>query len=177
MSIAQKLLAEMDEEFAGTRKFLELVPDDKLTWKPHEKSMELGYLAWHIADMPGWCRETVAKDLLSMSEEDGAEMMRAREGKKRADMLARFDRDASEAREVLAKASDSDLEQHWKMEWAGQVVIDSPREQVIRKWVLNHMIHHRAQLGVYYRLLGMAIPGMYGPSADEMPAQESATAS
>jgi uncharacterized damage-inducible protein DinB len=177
MTIAQKLLAEMDEEFAGTRKFLELVPDDKLMWKPHEKSMELGYLAWHISDTPGWCHEAVTKDTLSLSEEDGAKMLQEREGKQRADILARFDQYVRDARESLAKAADADLEQHWKMEWAGQVVIDSPREQVIRKWVLNHMIHHRAQLGVYYRLLGIAIPGMYGPSADEMATEESAAAS
>ncbi len=168
MSTAEKLLPEFDEEFANTRKFLELVPDDKLAWKPHEKSMELGRLAWHLVDFPGWCRETVKQDCLKMTEEDGAKMRNAWKDKKRADMLARFDRELPEARGLLANASDADLAHHWKMEWGGEVIIDSPREQVLRKWVLNHMIHHRAQLGVYLRLNGIAIPGVYGPSADEM---------
>lgn len=168
MSISDKLLPEFDEEFAGTRKFLALVPDDKLSWKPHEKSMELGRLAWHIVDFPEWCRDTLKQDFLKLTAEDGEKLMHGWKGKKRADMLARFDRELPVARGLLAKAGDADLEHHWKMEWNGEVIIDSPREQVLRKWVLNHMIHHRAQLGVYLRLNGVAIPGVYGPSADEM---------
>lgn len=167
MSTAQKLLSEFDEEFATTRKFLERVPDDKLTWKPHEKSMELGRLAWHVADFPEWCRDTLKKDGLKMTEEDGAQMMNGWKEKKRADLLARFDRDLPEARAALAAASDASLANHWKMEWNGQVVVDSPREEVLRKWVLNHLIHHRAQLGVYLRLNNIPVPGAYGPSADE----------
>jgi len=168
MSISDKLLSEFDEEFANTRKFLALVPDDKLTWKPHEKSMELGRLAWHIADFPEWCRDTIKKDALKLTEEDGAKMMEDWKNKKRADMLARFDKELPEARTALAGANDAAMASHWKMEWAGQLVVDSPREQVLRKWVLSHMIHHRAQLGVYLRLNNIAIPGSYGPSADEM---------
>ncbi|MBV8550329.1 MAG: DUF664 domain-containing protein [Acidobacteriaceae bacterium] len=168
MSPSEKLLSEFDEEFAATRGFLERVPDDKLTWKPHEKSMELGRLAWHLADFPEWCRNIFKDDVLKMTEEDGAKAMRACEGKRRADILAKFDRELPEARAMLAKAGDADMAHPWKMEWAGQVIIDSPREQVFRKWVMNHMIHHRAQLGVYLRLNGIAIPGVYGPSADEM---------
>lgn len=169
MKIAEKLLPEFDEEFAMTRRFLENVPDDKLAWKPHPKSMELGRLAWHITDMPHWCAETLKRDTMTLTEADGAEAMHGWEGKTRADMLARFDRDLPEARAELAEASDVDMAGHWKMEWGGQTIIDSPREDVIRKWVLSHMIHHRAQLGVYLRLNGIAVPGAYGPSADEMP--------
>lgn len=168
MSTSNKSLTEFDEEFASTRKFLELVPDDKLTWKPHEKSMELGRLAWHIADFPEWCRDTLQKDGLKLTPEDGAKMADEWKGKKRADMLARFDRHLPEARAALVNAADSDMQRPWKMEWAGQVIIDSPKDEVLRKWVLNHMIHHRAQLGVYLRLNGIPIPGVYGPSADEM---------
>jgi len=168
MSISEKLLSEFDEEFASTRKFLELVPDDKLTWKPHEKSMELGRLAWHLCDFPEWCRDIYRQDFLRMTEEDGAKARDGWKGKKRADMVARFDLALPEARAVLAKAGEADMAHHWKMEWAGQVIIDSPREQVLRKWVLNHMVHHRAQLGVYLRLNNIPIPGVYGPSADEM---------
>jgi uncharacterized damage-inducible protein DinB len=177
MTIAEKLMAEVNEEFEGTRKMLALVPDDKLTWKPHEKSMELGCLAWHVSDGPEWLRDTIKQDSFRMTEEEGASMANRWKGKKRADMLARFDRDLAEAREALGKASDDDMARHWKMEWQGQVIVDSPREQVLRKWVLNHMIHHRAQLGVYLRLNNIAIPGMYGPSADEMAGQTTAVSS
>ena len=169
MTISQKLMPEFNEEFGLTRKFLEKVPDDKLTWKPHEKSMELGRLAWHITDFPHWCIETLQRDSMQLTEQDGAEATHGWKGKKRQDMLARFDGELPEARSALANASDADMAHHWKMEWGGQTIIDNPREDVLRKWVLNHMIHHRAQLGVYLRLNGVAVPGSYGPSADEMP--------
>lgn len=167
MANTAKLLTEFDEEFATTRKFLALVPDDKLTWKPHAKSMELGRLAWHIANFPDWCRETCKQDVLKMTEADGAKASGEWKDKKRGDMLQRFDHDLPEARNLLAKASDGDMARHWKMEWAGQVIIDGPRDEVLRKWVMNHMVHHRAQLGVYLRMNDIAIPGSYGPSADE----------
>jgi uncharacterized damage-inducible protein DinB len=168
MTTAEKLLPEFDQEFGLTRKFLDLVPDDKLTWKPHEKSMELGRLAWHIADFPEWCRSTLANDILKMTEEDGDKARDEWRDKTRADMLSRFDRDLPGARAAVQKATEADMAHHWKMEWAGQTIIDSPRDEVYRKWVMNHMIHHRAQLGVYFRLNGIAIPGSYGPSADEI---------
>lgn len=167
MSIAGKLLPEFDEEFVNTRKFLALVPDDKLMWKPHEKSMELGRLAWHIVDFPEWCRDTLKQDGVKFSEADGEAMMNGWKGKTRADMLSKFDSILGEARSALENASDADMTKHWTMEWAGQVVVDSPREDVLRKWVMNHMVHHRAQLGVYLRLNNIPIPGVYGPSADE----------
>ena len=130
--------------------------------------MELGRLAWHITDFPDWCRDTLKQDVLKMTQEDGEKAMNGWKGKRRADMLARFDDGLPVARAMLAKASDAEMGHPWRMEWDGQVFIDSPREQVLRKWVLNHMVHHRAQLGVYLRLNGIAIPGVYGPSADEM---------
>ncbi len=164
----ERLLAEFDEEFAATRSFLALVPDDKLTWKPHDKSMELGRLAWHLSDFPEWCRDTFKQDFMKLTPEDGDKAMHAWKDKKRADILAKFDRDLPEARAMLAKAGDAEMAHHWKLEWGGQVLIDSPRDQVLRKWVFSHMVHHRAQLGVYLRLNGIAIPGVYGPSADEM---------
>jgi uncharacterized damage-inducible protein DinB len=165
---AEKLLSQLQEEFANTRKFLERVPDDKLGWKPHEKSMALGRLAWHLTDMPVWCKDILKTDHLSMTSEQGKQSMHDWEGKKRADMLARFDQDLPEVNALLAKASESDLSSPWKMEWDGQVIIDGPREDIVRKWVVHHMIHHRAQLGVYLRLNEIPIPGPYGPSADEM---------
>jgi len=168
MTCAEKLLPEFDEEFATTRKFLSLVPDDRWTWKPHEKSMELGRLAWHVADFPEWCIMTLTKEKFSMDEVESEKTMVGWKGKTQADLLARFDAELPKARAALAASSDADLAKHWKMEWGGQTIIDDPRDVVYRKWSINHMIHHRAQLGVYLRLLGIKIPGPYGPSADEM---------
>jgi uncharacterized damage-inducible protein DinB len=174
MTIAEKLLPEFDDEFAMTRKMLALVPDEKLTWKPHEKSMNVRKLAWHLADFPSWCTMTITKDRLEMTPEEGEKLQKAAKSATRADMLKRFDQDLAEARAALAATSDAAMAKHWKMEWGGQTIIDSPKLDVYRKWCINHMVHHRAQLGVYLRLLGIAIPGCYGPSADEMPAQAAA---
>lgn len=168
MSAAEKMLREFDEEFANTRKFLAAVPDDKLMWKPHEKSMELGRLAWHLSDFPEWCTMTFVQDSMQMGEEDADKAANGWRGKQRADMLARFDAELPQARASLAATSDAKMAEQWKMEWGGQTVIDDAREDVYRKWVISHMVHHRAQFGVYLRLLGIAIPGCYGPSADEM---------
>ena len=103
-----------------------------------------------------------------MTEAEGEQLSGAWKGRTRADMLSRFDRELPDARAEVQKATDADLARHWKMEWAGQTIIDSAREEVYRKWVMNHMVHHRAQLGVYFRLNNIPVPGSYGPSADEM---------
>lgn len=167
MTIAEKMLPEFDEEFTLSGKFLARVPDDKLLWKPHEKSMELGRLAWHLSDFPEWVLMTFLHESFSAAAADMDQAERGWKGKTRADMLARFDRDLPKARAALAAASDEAMAKRWKMEWGGQTIIDDPREDVYRKWALRHMVHHRAQLGVYFRLLGIPIPGSYGPSADE----------
>lgn len=168
MTIAEKMMGEFDEEFAHTRKFLALVPDDRLLWKPQAKSMELGRLAWHLADFPEWVLMTCTQDAVVMGAEDGEKAENGWRGKTRAHMLARFDGDLPKARAALEAASDKELAQRWTMEWGGQRIIDDQREAVYRKWSINHMVHHRAQLGVYFRMLGIPIPGCYGPSADEM---------
>lgn len=166
-SIAEQLLPEFDTEFANTRKFLALIPDDKLTWKPHTKSAELGALAWHLANFGDWCKETLKKDTLIFTDADAEKMKGESKGKTREQMLARFDADLKEARAALTTTPDQAWPTHWKFEWNGAAMIDEPRIDVYRKWVVNHMIHHRAQLGVYLRLNDIAIPGCYGPSADE----------
>ncbi|HEX3471205.1 MAG TPA: DinB family protein [Silvibacterium sp.] len=166
-TVAEKMLTEFDTEYDNTRKFLALVPDDKLTWKPHEKSMELGRLAWHLSDFPSWCADTLKDDVLKFTTADGEKMKKDWHGKTHEQMLARFDTDLKDARAALAAITDDAWATHWKFEWDGQPIIDEPRIDVYRKWVINHMIHHRAQLGVYLRLNGVPIPGCYGPSADE----------
>ncbi len=168
-SISEQLLPEFDTEFANTRKFLALVPDDKLTWKPHPKSAALGRLAWHLSDMPEWCKNILTQDSLAMTSEDGAKARTEAEGKTREEILARFDAALKAARTAFVATPDEAWSVRWKMEWEGTPIIDDPRSDVYRKWVISHMVHHRAQFGVYLRLNDIAIPGCYGPSADEMP--------
>jgi uncharacterized damage-inducible protein DinB len=169
MNMSESLLPDFDEEMASTRKFLELVPDEKLGWKPHEKCMTMGQLAWHVSDMPAWCSDTLSQDTMTLCSDDYQKKVAEREGKGKKEMLAGFDKHLNDARTRLAAADDAALALRWKMIWGDETIIDMPRAQVLRKWVLNHLIHHRAQLGLFLRLNGIAIPGVYGPSADEMP--------
>ena len=168
MTAVEKLLFEFDEEFSMTGRFLTLVPDTQLTWKPNPRSMALGQLAWHLAEFPEWCAATIRQNPLRMTEEDARKYAHGWEGRNQAEILARYDANLSAARAAIASLKEAALTERWQLEWAGKIVIDEPRQNAIDKWTFRHMIHHRAQLGVYLRLLGIAIPGCYGPSADEM---------
>ncbi|MGB7190305.1 MAG: DinB family protein [Acidobacteriaceae bacterium] len=168
MSIAEKLLPEFDREFASARKFLALVPDDKLGWKPHVKSMELGRLAWHVSDFPGFALNILTKPGLSFNMEDMPKRRSAWVGKTREAILERLDTDLKSAREALLATPDAAWDDPWKLEFGGQVVVDDARSLVYRMVAMSHMIHHRAQLGLYLRMNEIPIPGVYGPSADEM---------
>jgi uncharacterized damage-inducible protein DinB len=168
MSIPEKLLPEFDREFETTRKFLALVPDDKLGWKPHAKSMDLGRLAWHISDFPVYALSVTSKPKLSFKTEDMPKRRSAWVGKSRAGILERFDTDLKQGREALLAVPDAAWGDRWQMEFDGRVVIDDARSAVYRDLVMSHQIHHRAQLGLYLRLNEIPIPGVYGPSADEM---------
>jgi uncharacterized damage-inducible protein DinB len=163
MSISQTLLPEFDQEMANARKLLELVPENQLAFKPHEKSMALGRLASHIAEMPSWGAHTLQMELLEL--ESGQQPFNAQS---REELIAAFDKGVAEARALLESTTDEDWAKIWTMKFGGQVVISQPRAHVYRGVVMNHLIHHRAQLGVYLRLNEVEIPGMYGPSADEM---------
>jgi uncharacterized damage-inducible protein DinB len=163
MSIAQSLLPEFDQEMANTRKILELVPEDKLDYKPHEKSMALGRLAGHVAEMAGWFKTTI--ELPELVLQPGLKPFAPTT---RQELLETFDRGVVGGREQLAKATDEHMLQPWSLKVADQVFFTMPRIAVLRNMVMNHLIHHRAQLGVYLRLNDVALPGMYGPSADEM---------
>jgi uncharacterized damage-inducible protein DinB len=167
MAISQSLLPEFDQEFANTRKMLERVPDDKLAWKPHAKSMSLGSLATHIAEVPGWMGVTILQDTFDVAPVGGPKYVRP-DLKSRQEILDLFDKNVPLARAALASASDQQLLGPWSMLKAGQVMFTMPRVAVLRSFLMNHNIHHRAQLSVYLRLNDIPIPGMYGPSADEM---------
>jgi uncharacterized damage-inducible protein DinB len=162
MSISQMLLPEFDREMANTRKLLSCVPEDKFSWQPHAKSMTLGRLASHVAELPNWAVETINRETLELQRG-----MKPWSATSQAELLERFDKNVAEARAAIAGASDADLAVDWSRIFGGHKVMTMPRVAVLRSVVMNHLIHHRAQLGVYLRLNDVPIPGMYGPSADE----------
>ena len=166
MPMNQALLPEFDHEMANTRKTLERVPDGKFDWKPHTKSMAMGKLATHVALIPEWAGMTLNTPQFDVRPVGGPEM-RQPEFKTRAEVLAHFDKSTAEARAALAAASDESLLASWSLLNAGKPIFTMPRVAVIRSMIMNHMIHHRAQLGVYLRLNDVPVPGVYGPSADE----------
>ncbi len=156
------MLPEFDHEMANTRKTLERIPEDKFDWKPHEKSFSLHELAAHLAEIPQWTGVTVNMDVFDMDE--GYERVVP---ETKADILAHFDEKVAEARAVLEGASAEDLSATWSMKSGGEVMFSMPKGAVLRSFIFNHNVHHRAQLGVYLRLLDVPVPAIYGPSADE----------
>jgi uncharacterized damage-inducible protein DinB len=166
MALSEALLPEFDQEMANTRKTLERVPDGKFDWKPHEKSGSMGWLAGHIAHVPSWAVETIDKDSFDMMP-DGKQFVPPPEPKTRKELLEVFDKGVVAARKSLAGASDAHLLKPWAFKNNGQVLFSMPRMACLRTWVMNHLIHHRAQLGVYLRLNNVPVTAIYGPSADE----------
>jgi len=166
MAINQALLGEFDFEMASARKTLERVPDGKFDWKPHAKSMSMGALAEHIAMMPGWTKMTLEMPSFDLNP-PGGQPMEQPHCKTRAEILATFDKSIPEARAALAAASDQALMEQWSLLKGGKPIFTMPRVAVLRSMILNHLIHHRAQMGVYLRMNDVAVPAIYGPSADE----------
>ena len=166
MSIGQTLLPEFEQEMASTRRELERIPEDKFTWKPHEKSMSIGVLSGHIAEIPAWTGMMIHKDSLDIAPVDGPAYTPP-DHKTRASIVETFDKNVAEAKQALAGVTDETLGQQWSLLAGGHAIFTIPKSNCIRTWVLNHIIHHRAQLGVYLRLNDIAVPAIYGPSADE----------
>ncbi len=166
MPLNQMILPEFDHEMANTRRSLERVPEDKFAWKPHEKSPNMGWLAGHIAVLPSWTRPALEQASIDIAP-PGAQQNRSPEPKTSAELLAAFDKNVAEARALIASATDEQMMLPWTLLSGGQKVFTQPRFAVLRGFVLNHMIHHRAQLGVYLRLNNVPVPAIYGPSADE----------
>jgi uncharacterized damage-inducible protein DinB len=165
MDFQKELVAEYDRETANTRKLLEAVPENAdFAWKPHDKSMALGRLAAHVSDTNGdWALHTITTDRLDWNPD-----MNPTEPTNKKDLLARFEKQVGEVKVALAGMTPSKWDSNWKFVAGDQTWIDDSKYNVWRTWVVNHLIHHRAQLGVYLRLLGQKVPGTYGPSADEM---------
>ncbi len=163
MTIAQQMLAELQAEAITTRKMLALFPFEKSDYKPHLKSMPMGNLARHIAEIYGWAKETVQQDELDFANLDFIpKALTSNE-----ELLELFDKCLSTSKEILENTSDEEMAKSWTMRNAEVIYFTMPKAQVMRTWVLNHSVQHRAQLGVYLRMLDIPIPGSYGPSADE----------
>jgi uncharacterized damage-inducible protein DinB len=162
----QALMMEFDHEMAITRKALERVPDGKLAWKPHEKSMTMGQLASHLAELPSWTIATIREDKLDVAP-PGGPAWEPFKATSTASALATFDKNVAGARAALAEASDGVLMQPWSLLKGGVMVMTMPKIACLRGFIFNHNVHHRAQLGLYLRLNDVPVPSTYGPSADE----------
>ncbi|MGC2697525.1 MAG: DinB family protein [Candidatus Angelobacter sp.] len=161
-NISHALVPEFDHEMANTRKSLERVPDNKLSFKPHARSMTLGGLATHLATINHWTEAILGVDSFDVSTAPPTPEL-----KTMAEVLAAFDKNAAAARKAIAGATDAQLMKPWALLSKGQTIFTLPRAAVLRSFILSHTIHHRAQLGVYLRLNDIAVPSIYGPSADE----------
>ena len=156
------LFGDFDQELASSRRMLERVPDGKGDWRPHEKSRTLAQLATHVADIVG-----LAVTILETEELDALQRPRREPLTTAADLVARFDENAARLHGALAAAPDDRLWGVWRLRAGDHVFVEQPRFALMRVMFVSHMVHHRAQLGDYLRLLDVPVPGMYGPSADE----------
>ena len=166
MTIAESILPELEIEMAGTRKVLERVPDDKLDWKAHEKSNTIGWVACHLAEIPGWVEGTLTADTWDINPE-GGEPYQSPQLNSRQEILDLFDANVAAAKARLQATPDAEFAKSWSLLSGGETLFTIPKLGVIRTWVLNHTIHHRAHLCVYLRLNDIPVPALYGPSADE----------
>ena len=163
MAIKDSLLPEYDHEMAVARKVIEQVNPDKLAWKPHDKSMSLGRLAGHVAEIPGWGVTILSEPEFNMVSGSYTPRTYA----SRDEILAAFDEMAAKIRALLDSKSDAELMSTWSFKSDGKELFSMPRVAAWRSWVMNHLIHHRGQLSVYLRQTGSKVPSIYGPSADE----------
>lgn len=166
MGISDSILPEFDHEMASTRIVLECIPDDKLDWKAHPKSNSIGWVSNHLAEIVGWVEGTLTEDVWEMNPPDG-EPYKSPALETKAEILALFDENVAIARKRIESTADEEYAKSWSLQSGGEALITMPKIGVIRTWVLNHTIHHRAHLCVYLRLNDIPVPGMYGPSADD----------
>ncbi|MGP8244985.1 MAG: DinB family protein [Bryobacteraceae bacterium] len=163
MPMSEGLLKEFDNESKTTRRVLERVPTDKFEWAPHPRSMTMGKLANHIAEMTAWVPDALGKDFFDMAAQGTPEPAPATT----EELLASFDRKAVAARAAIAAAPDEIMMKPWSLKRGEQVFFTLPKAAVLRTFVFNHVVHHRGQLTVYLRLNEIPVPSIYGPSADE----------
>lgn len=162
MKLTDLMAQEFEQEAASTRKVLERITEEKFDFKPHEKSMTLGKLASHIAESQGWTKPTLELNELDVSD------FKPLDSKSKDEILSVFDKGVAESLAAFKKGTSNEaLMENWKLVANGQTMFEAPRGAVLRMFVLSHMVHHRAQLGVYLRMNDIPVPGIYGPSADE----------
>ncbi len=166
MNIGESMVPEYDSEMANTRRVLERVPEDKFQWKIHDKSNTVGWVANHLADIPNWVEMTISQDAFDVEPVAG-QPYQTPTATSLAPLLETFDKNVSRGRELLSTVDDATLFGPWSLLKQGQEIMTMPRLAVIRVWVLNHSIHHRAHLCVYLRVNDIPVPGLYGPSADD----------
>ena len=165
MKLKDLFLAQLEREIPISRRALQRVPEGRQDWKPHEKSMPLGYLALLVATMPGWIAMAIQQDSLDLNPPGGSGYQR-KEWKTTDDLVRLLDESADQARLALEGASDEHLATNWRLQVAGRTVSESPRHVVISD-NFSHVAHHRGQLTVYLRLNEVPVPSVYGPTADE----------
>jgi uncharacterized damage-inducible protein DinB len=165
MTMTQWFLAELESEAAKSRRVLEQVPTGKRDWKPHERSMELGYLSDLVANIPSWVGMAITLDELDIAPKDGPKY-KPTPLNTSAEFIAALDKAVAQAREALRTTTDAHLETSWRLLASGRVALEQPRSHVIRDTFL-HSAHHRGQMMVYLRLLGAKVPAVYGPTADD----------
>jgi len=163
MSIKETALFDLDDELNATRSLLDRLPDDRFDWQPHDREWTLGELATHVASLPRW--------MLTIIDEDGFDVGgEAESPETRTDtdgVLAYFDETAEALRASFAEATDDTMNEPWRLRHGDTVIMEQPKAVVLRRWGISHLVHHRAQLGVYLRQLNVPLPPLYGPTADE----------
>jgi uncharacterized damage-inducible protein DinB len=164
--LTESFIREFEQEATTTRRVLERVPEDRLSWKPHPKSMSLGTLALHVASSPAFIAEWALQDSIEMS----GDMEGAQEAKSTSEILAAHDDGVAKTKAALSTIGDAGMMKDWKLTTKdGATIFGMPKVALVRTIVLNHTYHHRGQLSVYLRLLDVPVPSIYGPSADENP--------
>ena len=163
LSAHDLIFGDLERELAVTRTVLERLPEEKFAWKPHEKSMSLGRLAMHVATMPDWAKTTIAQDGLDMATAPRPRV----EPTDKKDLLAEFDKCANELRAAVKNFDAARIGDPWTIRNGSHVMATRPKAMIYRVWCINHMVHHRAQLCLYLRLLNVPVPAVYFNSADE----------
>jgi len=166
MTLSEMLLPEFEQEMKYTRSVIERVPEAKFDWRPHDKSYTMHDLMVHVSNLPTWGEITLNRDSFDMAPVDGGPV-RAAPVNSVEEALARFDENVQRTRAALEEASDATFKKPWTLLASGHEIFTLPRLPVFRSFFMNHLIHHRAQLGVYLRLCDVPLPQIYGPTADE----------
>ncbi len=167
MQLKQMFLGQLEREAEAARRVIERVPEGQNDWKPHEKSMRLGYLAALVATMPGWASFMIERDELDLNDASSEEF-KTKECASKSELLTKFEAGLARSRNALNNTSDEHLTKAWRFVMGGHVGFEGPRYQALSESLFCHLAHHRGQLTVYLRLNDVKVPAIYGPSADEM---------